>query len=266
MHESMYRAVEENIRKLKSEGIIFIEPRKHEKKAKFPHIHDIVLQSKRTASNKILDGLNVLVSMGATYEEIDPVRGITNRSSGKMGLAIAKEAFIRGANVTLLAGKMEVNVPHVFNVFRAESTSSMKNNLEKLLPEQDIFISAAAVSDFSPQSSALKISSDVDIELSLKRNPKLINMVKQLNPDIFLVGFKAAYGLEEEELVNKARITLEVSKADLMVANDMAEPGSGFGSDKNQVLLVDKINSLKIPLTSKEKVAKLLWDKISDIK
>jgi phosphopantothenoylcysteine decarboxylase/phosphopantothenate--cysteine ligase len=265
MHESMYRAIEENIKKLKNERIIFIEPRKHEKKAKFPDIHDIVLYSKRAANDKTLKGINVLISAGATYEEIDPVRGITNRSSGKMGLEIAREAFIRGANVTLLVGRMEVKVPNVFNVYKAESALEMKNALEEILPEQDIFISTAAVSDFSPQSSSSKITSDKDMVLSLKRNPKLINMVKQINPDILLVGFKAAYDLDEKELVNKARNTLLASGAALVVANDMAEPGSGFGSDKNQVFLVDKINSIKIPLNTKETIASQLWDKISDI-
>jgi phosphopantothenoylcysteine decarboxylase/phosphopantothenate--cysteine ligase len=264
MHESMYRAIKENIEKLKNEGILFIEPRQDENKAKFPDIHNIVLHCQRAVSEKPLMGKNVLVSAGSTYEEIDPVRGITNRSSGRMGLEIAKEAYIRGAKVTLLHGNMEVAVPKIFRSIAAESASAMKQKLSELIPKHNIFISAAAVSDFTPSSCAYKISSDEDIALKLQRNPKLINMVKEINPEILLVGFKAVYNLSEEDMEKEARNTMLKSGSDLIVANDVSIKDSGFGSEKNQVIIIDNSGSIKIPLTSKTEIAIILWDRIKD--
>ncbi len=156
MHDSMYRSISENIQKVKDEGIIFLEPKLEEGKAKFPNVHDITLQSLRETSEGKLKGKKILVSAGGTYEEIDNVRGITNRSSGKMGLEIAREAFIQGADVTMVTGRMEVPIPEVFERVQAESTEEMQSALIKLLPENDIFISAAAVSDFTVEKTSIR--------------------------------------------------------------------------------------------------------------
>ena len=271
MHESMYTAVEGNIQRLKDEGIVFLEPKKEEGKAKFPDIHDITLQALRElclnspeGQKSNLKGKNVLVSAGATFEEIDPVRGITNRSSGKMGVEIAKDAFIRGAEVTMLCGKMETRVPKLFDVVEVESTAEMQDELQKLLPKTDVFVSAAAVSDFTVDSSAEstgKISSDEDLILKLRRAPKIISSVKEINPKIYLVGFKAEYNVSNDELIESARKRMEESGADLMVANDVAVEGAGFGSDKNEVIILDG-NVLTVPLTSKSEIAQRILDKI----
>lgn len=271
MHESMYTAVEGNIKKLKDEGTVFLEPKKEEGKAKFPDIHDITLQTLRElhlnsseGQKSNLKGKKVLVSAGATFEKIDPVRGITNHSSGKMGVEIAKEAFIRGADVTMLCGKMETLVPNLFNVVEAESTVEMQDELQKLIPETDVFVSAAAVSDFTMDSSAespVKLSSDEDLILKLKRAPKIISSVKEINPKVYLVGFKAEYSVSDEELIESARRRMEESGADLMVANDVAVDGAGFGSDKNEVIILDE-DVLNVHLTSKSEIAHIILDKI----
>lgn len=269
MHDSMYTAVEGNIQKLKDEGITFLEPKIEEGKAKFPEIHDIALQAMRElylnspeGQKSNLTGKKVLVSAGSTYEAIDKVRGITNRSSGKMGVEIAKEAFRRGAEVTMLCGKMETHVPKLFHVFEAESTGKMGESLQKLVPENDVFVSAAAVSDFTVDSQGQdKISSDTDLTLKLKRAPKIISSVKDINPDIYLVGFKAEYRVSDEELVESARRRMEESHADLMVANDVAVEGAGFGSDQNEVIILDG-DLWTVPLTSKTEIAKRVLDKI----
>ena len=125
MHNSMYKAIKENIETLKGEGISFVKPKIEEKKAKFPNIDDIVLHSLRKLGNKELKGKKVLISAGATFEKIDEVRGITNRSSGKMGVEIAKEAFIRGADVTIIYGNMSVGIPKEFEVIDVESVNEM---------------------------------------------------------------------------------------------------------------------------------------------
>ena len=204
MHDSMYKAISENIQKVKDDGIIFLNPKMEEGKAKFPSIHDITLQSLREISEGQLKGKKILVSAGGTYERIDVVRGITNRSSGKMGLEIAREAFIQGADVTMLTGKMDVNVPKIIENIKVESTEQMEKELKKLLPGNDVFVAAAAVSDFTVEESlnkkSDKISSGEDLTLQLKPLPKLLNNVKQINPNIFLVGFKAEYNVSEEDI------------------------------------------------------------------
>jgi phosphopantothenoylcysteine decarboxylase/phosphopantothenate--cysteine ligase len=264
MHDSMYRSVEENIHKLEEEGINFVLPRMDEGKAKFPYLEDIVLQTLRQVNNSENDlkGKKVLISAGGTYEAIDPIRGISNRSSGKMGTEIAKEAFIRGAEVTMLLGEVSVPVPQSFESIKTLSSKEMNEKALEIIPEFDIFVSAAAVSDFSPSLvENSKISSDSKLELELKPNPKIINQIKQKNPDIFLVGFKAEYNVSENELIELAKKQIVNSDSDLVVANDVSIDGSGFGSDENKVILVDH-EVQKIPLTSKKEIAKILWDKI----
>lgn len=270
MHESMYTAIKSNIRKIKAEcrGVTFVEPKKEEGKAKFPSIHDITLQALRETSKGELKGKKVLVSAGATYEAMDPVRGITNRSSGKMGVEIAKEAFKQGAEVTMLCGRMQTHVPKVFDRVQVESVEEMDMELEKLLKDHDIFVSAAAVSDFTVEKvpgveRGVKISSDEDLTLKLKPAPKLLTKAKKINPDIFLVGFKAEYNVPEGELIESARQRMNDSGADLMVANDVAVEGSGFGSDKNQVILIDDDVS-RVSLTSKAEVACRIVSRIAE--
>lgn len=265
MHESMYRAVSQNIDRLKQEGIKFIEPKKEEGKAKFPNMHDIVLQALRETSEGKLQGKKVLISAGGTYEAIDSVRGITNMSSGKMGLEIAREAFIHGADVTMINGRVDVSIPSLFERVDVTSTDEMMDKLRDLLPDNDIFISAAAVSDFKVDREngidTQKISSEEDLTLRLKPGPKIINKVKEVNPDILLVGFKAESNVSEEELVISARKQIDKSGANFVVANDIGIEGSGFGSEKNQVVIVDD-ETASVPLISKREVAKRIVEKI----
>lgn len=265
MHYSMYQSILENIQKLENENITFIKPKQEENKAKFPDINDIVLYVLREISDKSLKGKNVLISAGAAYEEIDPVRGITNKSSGKTGVELAREAFIRGGNVTMLCGRMETPAPNVFTKITVKSTEEMREKLEKLLPNNDIYISTAALSDFLPVKNSEKISSDNKDELILKLKlaPKLINSVKKINPDILLIGFKVEYDFSTDELIMSARKRMDESKADIMVANDVAVKGAGFGSDENKVIIIDE-DVKYVPLLSKRDVSKIIWDKIID--
>lgn len=263
MHDSMYRAINTNIETLKEEKVTFIKPKMEETKAKFPDIDDIVLYALRKIGKKDLKGKKVLISAGATYEAIDKVRGITNRSSGKMGVEIAKEAFIRGADVTLIKGKISAQVPNVFNVLEVESVQEMRNTVFEQVKNHDIFIAAAAVSDFIPKAENIenKISSNQELTLNLEKAPKIIGEVKKINPDIFLLGFKAEYNLSRNELIKSASKRAEESNIDLMVANDVAVEGSGFGSDKNQVILIDD-QITDVPLSSKREVAGLIIDRV----
>lgn len=264
MHDSMYRAVQENINKVEEDGITIIPPRIDEGKAKFPDMEDIVLQVMRQTSQGILKDKNVLISAGGTYEALDPIRGITNRSSGKMGLELAKEAFRQGANVTLLAGEVSVPIPHSLKTIKVQSTLEMKEKVEELLKENHIFISTAAVADFTPQKfEKSKISSAQDITLQLQRTPKIIDQVKKINPDIFLVGFKAEYGVAPDEIIHSSQEQMEKSGVDLVVANDVAQEGAGFGADNNQVIIVDQ-EIEHVPLSPKKDIAAIIVQRIAE--
>ena len=273
MHDSMYDAVSENVEKLKEEGIKFVNPRIDEGKAKFPAIEDIVLESIRAVNldkfNKGIDenniaGKNILISLGGTFEEIDPIRGISNRSSGKMGLELAKEAFIRGANLTILAAHHEVSIPKVFDVIDAESSVSMTEKVVEMVPDFDIFISTAAISDFTPiNKEDFKISSSYNLSLEFEPVSKIIHKIKQINKDIFLVGFKAEYNISEERMIKCAQTQMKDAGTDLVVANDVAHEGCEFGSETNEVILVsDEIK--KVSLSSKREIAKSVFDEISN--
>ncbi len=264
MHDSMYKSISKNIQMVKEDGIKFLNPKMEEGKAKFPSIHDITLQSLRETSEGQLKGKNILVSAGGTYEEIDAVRGITNRSSGRMGLEIAREAFIQGADVTMITGRMDVHIPKILKNINVESTLQMEKELKKLLPENDVFVSAAAVSDFTVEKSlnkSDKISSTEDLILQLKPLPKILNSVKNINPNIFLVGFKAEHNVSEEELISRAHERIKTSGANFIVANDVSVEGAGFGSDKNQVIIVDG-DTFTVPLTSKREIGQMIIAKI----
>ena len=273
MHDSMYDAVSENVEKLKEDGIKFVNPRIDEGKAKFPAIEDIVLESIRAVNldkfKKGIDenniaGKNILISLGGTFEEIDPIRGISNRSSGKMGLELAKEAFIRGANLTILAAHHEVSIPKVFDVIDAESSVSMTEKVVEMVPDFDIFISTAAISDFTPiNKEDFKISSSYNLSLEFEPVSKIIHKIKQINKDIFLVGFKAEYNISEERMIKCAQTQMKDAGTDLVVANDVAHEGCEFGSETNEVILVsDEIK--KVSLSSKREIAKSVFDEISN--
>lgn len=272
MHDSMYDAVSENVEKLKEEGIKFVNPRIDEGKAKFPSIEDIVLESIRAINldkvNKgILEdniaGKNVLISLGGTFEEIDPIRGISNRSSGKMGLELAKESYLRGANLTILAAHHEVSIPKVLNVINAESSILMNEKIDELIGDFDIFIATAAISDFTPiNKEEFKISSSYNLSLEFEPVSKIIQKIKKINEDIFLVGFKAEYNISEEKMIDCAKRQMKDAGTDLVVTNDVGHDGCEFGSDTNEVILVsDEIK--KISLKSKKEIAKAVFDEIS---
>lgn len=263
MHEAMYKSIAFNIEAIKNEGINFVKPRMDEGKAKFPKNEDIILESLRAiGENKELNNKKVLISLGGTYEAIDPIRGISNKSSGKMGLALAKEAFIRGADLTILAGKIDVDIPKSFKVIFTESSKEMNNKTKELVNEHDIFIATAAVSDFAPiEKKDSKISSSFDLSLKFKPTEKIIKQIKNINPEIFLVGFKAEYNIPEAEMIKLAKEQIKSAGTDLVVANDVSLEGCGFASDNNEVILVDDEIS-KIRISSKREIASIIFDRI----
>lgn len=265
MHISMYHAIEENINKIKEKHpeVRFIEPTNEERKAKFPSKHDIVLEVERMVSENKLDGMNVVITAGGTFEEIDAMRGITNRSSGKMGVEIAKEAYRQGANVTLICGITKTHIPKTFRRINVESSREMAEVVKKEIINADIFVSTAAVSDFEVENkSDLKYSSDNDLSLNLRRLPKILEQVREINSNIFIVGFKAEAGLSEGDLIKKATNKKNQYDVDLMVANDILVEGAGPGCEDNEVYLISDDGCEKLCLDSKWYISQKIIDRI----
>lgn len=265
MHISMYHAIEENINKIKEKHpeVRFIEPTNEERKAKFPSKHYIVLEVERMVSENKLDGMNVVITAGGTFEEIDAMRGITNRSSGKMGVEIAKEAYRQGANVTLICGITKTHIPKTFRRINVESSREMAEVVKKEIINADIFVSTAAVSDFEVENkSDLKYSSDNDLSLNLRRLPKILEQVREINSNIFIVGFKAEAGLSEGDLIKKATNKKNQYDVDLMVANDILVEGAGPGCEDNEVYLISDDGCEKLCLDSKWHISQKIIDRI----
>lgn len=211
-----------------------------------------------------INGKKVLINLGGTYEPIDPIRGISNKSSGKMGLELAKEAYIRGADLTLVVAKCDVKIPSIFNTINVETTSEMNATVKSLIHDYDIFIATAAISDFEPiEMKTHKINSSINLSLDFKPVEKIIGQIKNINPNVFLVGFKAQFNITEDDLIDCAKKQIKTAGSDLVVANDLSHEGCGFGSDKNEVVIVrDDGTYNKINLSSKSVLASIIFDEI----
>ena len=180
-----------------------------------------------------------------------------------MGLELAKQAYIRGCDLTLIVANVSVEIPSIFNVIRVETSGEMNREVLKLVPFCDIFISVAAVSDFEFQKkSDKKIDSSSSLFLNLKPTTKIIRQIKKINPDIFLVGFKAEFNISRDEIIRCARKQIDDAGTDLVVANDISNDECHFGSDNNEVYIVDS-DVVVLPLASKKEIAKGIFDEIS---
>ena len=248
MHEAMYEnpAVIKNIEFLKKK-VDFIAPNFVEGKAKAAEpeeMLDFVL--KKLGSSSILRGKKILMTAGPTIEYIDPIRIITNQSSGKTGVLLASELVSAGAKITFIYGPGTEAIPKGAKVIRVETSQEMLNAVRKEMKQKfDIVILTASVSDYTLEKpSKIKIKSDHEkIVLKLKRVPKIINQIKKIQRDVFLVGFKAETNILKEKLINIARKKLKESNADLIVANDIGLKKYRDNPDYNNVIIV---NSNKI--------------------
>ena len=270
MHEPLYDhpIVQENIERLKRIGVEFIEPELVEGKAKIASTEKIVRAAlaRLASQKKDLKGHKVLVTAGPTIEHIDPVRVITNRSSGKMGVALAEEVASRGAETTLILGPGSVAPPAGVKTIRVESTEDMLNATVKELKEgkHDLVFAAGAPSDYKPKSTSLrkiKTRKEKSITLELQVTPKIITEARKANPKAFIVAFKTEHNVSNDELVSEAFEILSENTADLVAANDVGHEGVGFQTDTNELYVVDaRKNVVHIPLSDKRIVARQLVD------
>jgi phosphopantothenoylcysteine decarboxylase/phosphopantothenate--cysteine ligase len=208
-----------------------------------------------------LAGRRVLVTAGATREAIDPVRFISNHSSGKMGVAIARAAWLRGADVTLVAGSLEVAVPDGIRSVRVASASDMEQAVGAAIGATDVLIMAAAPADFRPSTVAeTKIKkAKAPAALALTATTDILTSTLERRPaHLVAVGF----ALETESLLENARAKLRVKQLDLIVANRAGVDGEGFGADTNRVTILSAAGEEQLPLLPKAEVAELLLDRI----
>lgn len=258
-------AVQENVARLAARGIEILPPEAGELACgargygRLPDPERIVEALSRLVSPQDLAGQRLLVTAGPTHEDLDPVRFLTNRSSGKMGYALARVAWRRGASVTLVSGPTTLPDPYGVEVLRVRSAREMLEAVVNRFPSSDALLMAAAVSDYRPeQVSPQKIKRQEERhQFRLVRNPDILAAVAALKKHQLVVGFAAETG----NLVAEARRKLAEKNLDLIVANDVSQPDSGFAVDTNEVILVGPDGFLeKLPLLTKEEVAERILD------
>ncbi len=268
MHESMFNhpILKENIIKLRKYGVEILGPRISEGKAKIAKIDDIIDRViDLLVSKKDLHGMKILVTAGPTREYIDEIRFVSNESSGRMGIEIAKEASARGGEVLLINGKSSYPTPDYLNVVNVISTSDFINTVKNELSKKDydMFICAAAISDYSPKECLQgKISSDEvkELQVNMHLTPKIIDEARKVNNKVFIVAFKAETNVSKTELIDRAFARLKKSDIDLIVANDVGGE-LGFESSENEVYIIDKEKHIQhIPRHTKRYIAAKIID------
>lgn len=270
MNTNMYEnpIVQDNIKKLKSYGMEIIEPATGYLacgaigSGKLPD-EKILLEYilREAAYEKDLSGKTVLVTAGPTREAIDPVRFISNRSTGKMGYAIARAAALRGARVILVSGPVSIEPPLFAKLVPVVSAEDMYNAVMKYKDEADIIIKSAAVADYTPVAvSSEKIKKqDNGMCIELKRTKDILKELGQnKRKDQFICGF----AMETENLIENAAKKLESKNVDMIVANSLKTEGAGFGTDTNVVTLITSDGKTELPIMSKDDVAMQILNRI----
>ena len=272
MNSAMYlhQATRDNILRLRQLGYLVVEPGcgrlacGEEGQGRLPEWECVREQLLACCTEQDLAGKKVLVTAGPTREDIDPARYISNRSSGKMGFAVARTARRRGAEVTLVTGPVDLDDPPYIKVVRVTSAREMRSAVLRCREEADVIVKAAAVADFRPAQSAThkvkKQTAPPVIDL-VGNEDILAELGEGKRDDQLLVGFAA----ESRDLENEGRRKLRQKNLDLVVVNDISRSDAGFAADTNQVLLIDRSGCRSLPLMSKEETADLIWDHIAGL-
>ncbi len=256
-----------NLLSLLSLGVIQVGPGKgtlacgDEAVGRMSEIDEIIEGIKSALSKKDLSGKKIIVTAGPTREYMDPVRFISNRSSGKMGYAIARAAIRRGAAVVLVSGPSQIKPPSNADFVSVETAEDMRTAVKKNLKGVSAVIMTAAVADFSPLArSPVKIEKSMEFILKMKRTNDILAEIGSAKKRPFLVGFAAETGAD----IRRARKKLFEKNADLIIFNNVMAEGSGFDVDTNQVTLIEKKRETSLPLMTKDEIADLLLDRISN--
>ncbi|SEM31825.1 Phosphopantothenate-cysteine ligase /Phosphopantothenoylcysteine decarboxylase [Syntrophus gentianae] len=262
---------QENIQKLAEHGFHVLEPAAGELacgtsgKGRLPEVPEIQEEIETLLTEKDLAEEHLLVTAGPTREPFDPVRFITNYSSGKMGYAIATMARRRGATVTLISGPTQLPVPSGVRFLSVSSAREMRDAVMTTLPEATVVIKAAAVADYRPavrQEQKMK-KKDEDLTLKLERNPDIIQEIGKQKENRILVGF----AMESEHLVEHAIGKMVAKNMDFIVANDVTKQGAGFQGDTNIITILDREGEMEeLPLMDKMAAAGIILDKVREIR
>lgn len=270
MNTAMFenQITQDNIAKLKKYGIGVVEPQNgllacgDTGAGKMPEpdfLFDVI--EREIAREKDMLGKKVLVTAGATMESLDPVRFLTNHSSGKMGFAIAKEAMLRGAEVTVVKANTTAEIPNFVKIVEVSSAKDMFDAVTALSDQQDIIVKAAAVADYTPESyvdSKIK-KKDGDLSIPLKRT---MDILKYLGENKKEGQFLCGFSMETENMLENSKAKLSKKNADMIVANNLRDAGSGFKTDTNAVTLITRDGHRTLELKSKAEVAKEIFDEI----
>lgn len=270
MNTAMFenQITQDNIAKLKKYGIGVVEPQNgllacgDTGAGKMPEpdfLFDVI--EREIAREKDMLGKKVLVTAGATMESLDPVRFLTNHSSGKMGFAIAKEAMLRGAEVTVVKANTTAEIPNFVKIVEVSSAKDMFDAVTTLSDQQDIIVKAAAVADYTPESyvdSKIK-KKDGDLSIPLKRT---MDILKYLGENKKEGQFLCGFSMETDNMLENSKAKLSKKNADMIVANNLKDAGSGFKTDTNAVTLITRNGHRSLELKSKAEVAKEIFDEI----
>ena len=264
-------AVQDNLSVLERRGVTVIQPESGTLACgavgagKLPSeqtLLDFIL--KEIAKDKDLAGKKVLVTAGPTQESLDPVRFITNHSTGKMGYAVARQAMLRGADVTLISGPVSLAPPPFVKVISVKSAGEMFQAVAGCYAEQDYCVMTAAVADYTPaetKNEKIKKSGDgAELQLSLKRTQDILQWLGTHKKEGQLI---CGFSMETENLIENSGAKLQKKNADLIAANSLRDAGSGFGTDTNHLVLIKKDGVIDLPLMSKDEAADNLLDVLS---
>ena len=273
MNVNMFRhaAVLENLATLRSRGVGVVEPGSGYLacgwlgEGRLAETSDIVEAAMAAlVRRRGMEGETVLVTAGPTVEDIDPVRFVSNRSSGRMGYRLAEAARDRGARVVLVSGPTSLPPPARVELVRVRSAEEMQKAVARHVGEATIVAMAAAVSDYRPAAvSPTKLKkTDGPTRLELVRTPDILRSLGASKGSRFLVGFAA----ETNAVVENARKKRAEKRLDLMVANDVSGEGVGFASERNAATLIDELGEVEVPLSSKRELAERIWDRVAEIR
>ncbi len=260
---------QENLRYLLSRGVIQVGPEKgglacgEEGMGRMAEVSEIIEAIRVSITKKDLMKEKVIVTAGPTREYLDPVRFISNRSSGRMGYAIADAAVRRGADVTLISGHSSLNPPNGVNFISVETTADMLDAVNKELNLSTVLIMSAAVSDFMPaKKSKKKIEKSGKLLLRLNQTPDILSEIGKRRNKPFIIGFAAETG----ERIERAEKKLKEKNMDMIIFNNITEAGSGFDVETNRVVIIDKEKKIRLPLMSKNSVADAILDRLVEIR
>ncbi|ADL42777.1 phosphopantothenoylcysteine decarboxylase/phosphopantothenate/cysteine ligase [Caldicellulosiruptor obsidiansis OB47] len=270
MNSNMFEnaIVQQNIQKLKLVGINFVQPESGflacgvYGKGRYPENQKILIEIEKLLCSQDLAGKKVLITAGPTREYLDPIRFISNRSSGKMGYALAEEAYKRGAKVTVISGPVNINTYADIEIINVQTAFQMYHKVKDIYMQYDILIFSAAVADYRPKSvseNKIKKENRDELAIELVKNPDILKFVgDNKKPGQIIVGFSA----ETENVIENSQEKLKTKNADLIVANNVLEEGAGFDVDTNIVTLISKEKIENLPKMSKSEVAERIFDHV----